>query len=66
LITKITDPPPSPAYAEKFAESQTTWKNKQEFLRLPLANLDANNADTVGPRLQNPIVTAGSESKKVS
>ena len=46
LITKITDPPPPPAYAEKFAESQVTWKNKQEFLRLPLANLDANNTDT--------------------
>ena len=28
LITKITDPPPPPAYAEKFAESQVTWKNK--------------------------------------
>jgi len=66
LITKVTDPPPSPAYAEKFAESQVTWKNKQEFLRLPLANLDANNADTVGPRLQNPILTTGSESKNVS
>ena len=25
-----------------------TWKNKQEFLRLPLVDLDANNADTVG------------------
>lgn len=46
LITKITDPPPSPANGEKFAESQVQWKNKQKFLSLPLANLDANNADT--------------------
>ena len=48
LITKITDPPPSPAYGEKFVESQVTWKNKQKFLQLPLLDLDANNADTVG------------------
>ena len=40
LITKITDPPPPPAYGEKFAKSQVRWKNKHEFLRLPLANLD--------------------------
>ena len=47
LITKITDPPPPPAYSAQFAESQVKWKNKQEFLKLPLANLDANNAETV-------------------
>ena len=40
LITKITDPPPTPAYSDKFAESQVCWTNKHEFLRLPLANLD--------------------------
>ncbi|KAL8881147.1 MAG: hypothetical protein Q9198_001591 [Flavoplaca austrocitrina] len=40
LITKITDPPPTPAYSDKFAESQVRWTNKHEFLRLPLANLD--------------------------
>jgi hypothetical protein len=43
LITKITDPPPPPAYSERFAESQVRWTNKHEFLRLPLANLDAYN-----------------------
>ncbi len=43
LITKITDPPPAPAYGEDFAESQTRWKNKVEFLKLPLENLDAQN-----------------------
>ena len=65
LITKITDPPPPPAYAEKFAESQVTWKNKQEFLRLPLANLDANNADTVGKE-ENPTDAVGMGLKKTS
>ncbi|KAI9798805.1 MAG: hypothetical protein M1825_004978 [Sarcosagium campestre] len=44
LITKITDPPPPPAYSEGFAESQTRWENKFEFLKLPLANIDSHNA----------------------
>ncbi|KAI4207920.1 MAG: hypothetical protein LQ346_000257 [Caloplaca aetnensis] len=43
LITKITDPPPPPAYSEKFMESQVRWTNKHEFLKLPLANLDEHN-----------------------
>lgn len=63
LITKITDPPPSPAYGEKFAESQVKWKNKQKFLELPLHNLDANNADTVGAK---PIETFDPPGKKFS
>lgn len=46
LITKITDPPPPPTDSDQFAESQTRWTNKHEFLRLPLANLDAHNVDT--------------------
>ena len=46
LITKITDPPPAPAYSETFAASQVRWTNKHEFLRLPLANLDAHNVST--------------------
>ncbi|KAI1371894.1 formamidase [Hypoxylon crocopeplum] len=45
LITKITDPPPSPnaspSEVEKFATNQQVWRNKHEFLNLPLANLDA-------------------------
>ncbi|KAL8735538.1 MAG: hypothetical protein Q9166_000706 [cf. Caloplaca sp. 2 TL-2023] len=45
LITKITDPPPTPAYSEQFAESQVRWTNKHEFLRLPLANLDDGEAE---------------------
>jgi hypothetical protein len=47
LITKITDPPPPHAIAEalKFSETQVHWKNKHEFLSLPLAALDALNAN---------------------
>lgn len=43
LLTKITDPPPPPAHAKEYAESQVHWKNKHEFLSLPLASLDALN-----------------------
>ncbi|KAF2972000.1 hypothetical protein GQX73_g1584 [Xylaria multiplex] len=45
LITKITDPPPSPNATaqeqEQFLSSQEVWRNKHEFLDLSLANLDA-------------------------
>ena len=43
LVTKITDPPPPPAYSEKFAESQVRWRNKHEFMKLPLGALDKFN-----------------------
>ncbi|KAK2782574.1 hypothetical protein FQN53_009707 [Emmonsiellopsis sp. PD_33] len=43
LITKITDPPPPPAYSEGFAESQVPWTNKHAFLKLPLGSLDRYN-----------------------
>lgn len=45
LVTKITDPPPPPAYSAGFAESQVRWKNKHEFLKLSLDNLDKYNVD---------------------
>lgn len=54
LITKITDPPPPPAYSEKFAESQVRWTNKHDFLRLPLANLDGYNISS-DKHEQNPV-----------
>ena len=41
LITKITDPPPPPSHSQGFAASQLEWKNKHEFLKLSLSNLDA-------------------------
>ncbi|KAL3469092.1 hypothetical protein BJX99DRAFT_88051 [Aspergillus californicus] len=43
LITKITDPPPSPTQGEGFAETQVEWKNKHDFLGLSLDNLDKLN-----------------------
>lgn len=46
LITKITDPPPSPAESEGFAENQVTWKNKHDFLQLSLDSLDKFNVVT--------------------
>ncbi|OCL15414.1 hypothetical protein AOQ84DRAFT_423122 [Glonium stellatum] len=48
LITKITEPPPPPAEVEKYKESQVRWKNKHEFLNLPLERLDAQDVDTSG------------------
>ena len=46
LITKITDPPPTPAEGAEFAETQVTWKNKHDFLRLSLENIDKLNVPT--------------------
>lgn len=46
LITKITDPPPTPAESEGFAESQVTWKNKHDFLQLSLDSIDKLNVVT--------------------
>jgi hypothetical protein len=45
LITKITDPPPAPSESLNFAQSQVRWKNKHEFMSLPLTLLDAMNTD---------------------
>jgi len=42
LITKVTDPPPSPANSEGFAASQQEWKNKHEFLSLKFSDLDTH------------------------
>ena len=46
LITKITDPPPPPSEMEQYTASQVKWHNKHEFLKLPLADLDAYNVKT--------------------
>ncbi|KAE8152221.1 hypothetical protein BDV25DRAFT_151374 [Aspergillus avenaceus] len=43
LVTKITDPPPSPTASEGFTETQVTWKNKHDFLQLSLDNIDKIN-----------------------
>ncbi|MCJ1259890.1 hypothetical protein MMC24_007729 [Lignoscripta atroalba] len=65
LITKITDPPPPPTYSEKFADSQVRWTNKHEFLRLPLANLDAHNTRT-DEQNQKPVLNRELPGKKFS
>jgi len=57
LITKVTDPPPPPAHSEKFAESQTRWTNKHEFLTLPLEKLDSFNLRTAHKQEQHPLST---------
>lgn len=43
LITKITDPPPAPSESAGFAETQIAWKNKHEFLKLRLDDIDKLN-----------------------
>jgi hypothetical protein len=59
LITKITDPPPTPAESEGFAESQVTWKNKHDFLRLSLDNIDKLNVITDEDAAQDGPSTPG-------
>lgn len=56
LITKITDPPPQPAEWKDYAENQAHWRNKHEFLKLPLANLDAHNIQS-SKAGQEPVAT---------
>lgn len=59
LVTKITDPPPTPAESEGFAESQVTWKNKHDFLRLPLNNIDKLNIVTDEDEAKSSSSTPG-------
>ncbi|KAK2612237.1 hypothetical protein QQS21_001813 [Conoideocrella luteorostrata] len=40
LITKITDPPPQPTQMREFATRQQNWRNKHEFLKSSIANID--------------------------
>jgi hypothetical protein len=48
LITKITDPPPPPAESKEWADGQVQWKNKHEFMSIPLHLLDAHNTNIGG------------------
>ncbi|TKA54072.1 hypothetical protein B0A49_09668 [Cryomyces minteri] len=57
LITKITDPPPPPAEWKDYAESQVRWKNKHEFLTLPLDKLDLHNIRHHEKAKQSPRTT---------
>lgn len=49
LVTKVTDPPPPPSESRDFAESQQIWRNKHEFLSLPMFDLDAPSDHGVRP-----------------
>ena len=49
LITKVTEPPPEPGpEAEEFKQKDVRWKNKHEFLDLPLDALDKLNIKARG------------------
>lgn len=48
LVTKISEPPPPPLQAKEYAESEVKWKNKHQFLELPLDKLDKFNLSKVG------------------
>jgi hypothetical protein len=65
LITKVTDPPPPPSESAGFAETQTQWRNKSQFLRLPLANLDADHVST-GKFRERPFIASGKDDGKVA
>ena len=57
LITKITDPPPPPTDEREkaaYVESQVRWQNKNKFLTLDMAHLDALNIVST-PKLRNPL-----------
>ncbi|KAL4808868.1 hypothetical protein BDV18DRAFT_133358 [Aspergillus unguis] len=56
LVTKITDPPPSPAESEGFAETQVTWKNKHDFLALSLDHIDKLNVDAHHEQTPKPEI----------
>lgn len=51
LITKITDPPPSrpgEGVLEGYAASQAEWRNKGEFVKLPLRDLERKVGRVIG------------------
>lgn len=47
LITKITKPPPPPAYSAGFAEGSLQWTNKHEFLKLNIVHIDGLDIATL-------------------
>lgn len=59
LITKITDPPPAPDQWKDYCERESHWKNKHDFLKLPLDKMDAYNVIT---DLKSPLETMESKS----
>lgn len=64
LITKITEPPPPPSEAKQFIEHDVHWKNKKQFLELPLDKLDKFNISTkLEEKLRPDSVGGGGELK---
>ncbi|KAK3313935.1 hypothetical protein B0H66DRAFT_607171 [Apodospora peruviana] len=61
LITKISDPPPPPTQVSEFKSSQLEWRNKQKFLSIPLANLDALSSDPPPYQETDPYPTSSRE-----
>lgn len=59
LITKITEPPPPPSEARQFIEQDVHWKNKKEFLNLPLDKLDKFNISTKAREKLRPDAVGG-------
>ncbi|KAL4881088.1 hypothetical protein BJY04DRAFT_64863 [Aspergillus karnatakaensis] len=55
LVTKITDPPPSPSQSEGFAETQVTWTNKHDFLELSLDKIDKLNTAAYEQETPKPV-----------
>ncbi|KAF2200822.1 hypothetical protein GQ43DRAFT_57446 [Delitschia confertaspora ATCC 74209] len=55
LITKITEPPPEPIKLEEFKETSVRWKNKHDFLSLPLNLLDNLNVDQNEAKYQSDV-----------
>lgn len=54
LITKITEPPPPPSDAKEFKEHDVEWKNKKEFLSLPLDAMDKFNISAKTKEKERP------------
>ena len=64
LITKITEPPPPPSDANEFREKDVRWKNKHEFLNLPMDKLDKFNIKArINKELERPDSVGGKEMK---
>ena len=57
LITKITEPPPPPSDAQEFKEKDVQWKNKKEFLSLPLDATDKFNISAKTKEKDRPDTT---------
>jgi hypothetical protein len=65
LITKVTDPPPSPDKRAGFAASQQVWRNKPEFLSLSLSNLDSIHGKPPPYSVDDPLASTPTAERKI-